>query len=111
VRRGDLIVAISTGGASPALARRLREELERSFGPEYGPYLALLQEVREGVLAVRRGHPDNAALFLRLVDSPLQEALAQGDRDRVGHILEEVLGEIIPLSVLADLVDKAFSNQ
>ncbi|MBM4294196.1 MAG: bifunctional precorrin-2 dehydrogenase/sirohydrochlorin ferrochelatase [Deltaproteobacteria bacterium] len=111
VRRGDLIVAISTGGASPALARRLREELERSFGPEYGPYLALLQEVREGVLAVRRGHQDNAALFLRLVDSPLQEALAQGDRDRVGHILEEVLGEIIPLSVLADLVDKAFSNQ
>jgi precorrin-2 dehydrogenase/sirohydrochlorin ferrochelatase len=111
VRRGDLTIAVSTGGASPALARRLREALERRFGPEYGPYLVLLQEVRERVLAVRRSHPDNAALFLRLVDSPLHEALAQGDRDRVGRILEEVLGEIIPSQVLGDLVDKAFSDR
>jgi precorrin-2 dehydrogenase/sirohydrochlorin ferrochelatase len=111
VRRGDLTVAISTGGASPALARRLREDLERRFGPEYGPYLALLQEVREQVLAVRRGHPDNAALFLRLVDSPLQEAMGRGDRERVRFVLNEILGEILAPTVLTDLVDKAFSNQ
>jgi len=51
VRRGALTIAVSTGGASPALARRVREELEQLFGPEYGPYLRLLQAVRHQVLA------------------------------------------------------------
>ena len=46
VRRGELTLAISTGGASPALARQLREELQQHFGPEYGPYLDLLKRVR-----------------------------------------------------------------
>ncbi len=39
VRRGELQIAISTGGRSPALAQRLRAELEEQFGPEYGPWL------------------------------------------------------------------------
>ncbi|MCX5892862.1 MAG: bifunctional precorrin-2 dehydrogenase/sirohydrochlorin ferrochelatase, partial [Deltaproteobacteria bacterium] len=41
VRQGDLTLAISTGGASPAVAQKLRQELEQRFGPEYKPYLAL----------------------------------------------------------------------
>ena len=57
VRRGDLTVAISTGGASPALARRLREELQRRFGPEYGPYLDLLKRVRARLLRSGGGIP------------------------------------------------------
>src|SRR4030065_569160 len=48
--------ARSAGGASPALARKLREELQQRFGPEYAPYLALLQGIRERLLADRRGH-------------------------------------------------------
>src|SRR5437867_4344482 len=46
VRRGDLVLAISTGGASPALARTLREELEERFGPEWASVLRVLREVR-----------------------------------------------------------------
>ena len=83
VKRGDLTLAISTGGASPALARKLRQELQQRFGPEYGPYLALLQGVRTRLLSERRGRPENAVLFHRLVDSPLLEAVARGDRARV----------------------------
>ena len=107
VRRGDLTVAISTGGASPALARKLRLELDKALGPEYGPYAALLQAVREKVLAGRRGHPDNAQLFSRLVDSDLKEALANKDGKRINQILKEALGEILPPTTLAELANKA----
>lgn len=49
VRRGDLLVAISTGGKSPALAVRLRERLERELGDEYAVMLALLGDLRDAV--------------------------------------------------------------
>lgn len=51
VRRGKLQIAISTAGASPSLARRLREEMELSYGPEYGRWLRHLSEERKEVLA------------------------------------------------------------
>ena len=74
---GPLTIAVSTGGASPALARRVREELEERFGPGYGRFLRALQAVRARVLARRRAHPDNPRLFQRLVAGPLEEALAR----------------------------------
>jgi precorrin-2 dehydrogenase / sirohydrochlorin ferrochelatase len=110
VRRGDLTLAISTGGASPALARQLRQELQQHFGPEYGPYLDLLQRVRTRVLAERRAHPDNGPLFHRLVNSPLKEAVAQGDHARAVKLLHEVLGSILSTPVLGELVSQAFKE-
>jgi len=55
LRRGRLQIAISTGGASPELASRLRKELESCFGAEYGPWVEHLgrrrEELRQGVTA------------------------------------------------------------
>ncbi len=110
VRRGDLTLAISTGGASPALARQMREELQQHFGPEYGPYLDLLKRVRTRVLAERRAHPENSELFHRLVNSPLKEAIAQGDRARVVKLLHEILGSVLSTPVLGELVAEAFKE-
>jgi precorrin-2 dehydrogenase / sirohydrochlorin ferrochelatase len=110
VRRGDLTLAISTGGASPALARQLREDLQLQFGPEYGPYLNLLQRVRTRLLAERRAHPDNGPLFHRLVQSPLKEAVARGDRAWAVKVLHEVLGSVLSNPVLGELVAQTFQE-
>ncbi len=53
VRRGDLQLAISTNGHSPALAQRIRRELEAQFGPEYGEWLEQLGAIRQELFASR----------------------------------------------------------
>ena len=89
-RRGDLQVAVSTGGAAPALARRVRGELEKVFGPEYGELLALLRELRPRVLAgVAAGR--RRERFRRMVDSAALDLLRQGRRDEARRLLESFL--------------------
>jgi precorrin-2 dehydrogenase / sirohydrochlorin ferrochelatase len=51
VRRGDLQIAISTAGQSPSLAQKLRQQLEKQFGPGYAAWLAELGETRKLILA------------------------------------------------------------
>lgn len=46
IEHGDLLLTVSTGGKSPALARRLREELAEHYGPEYGVYITMLERIR-----------------------------------------------------------------
>ncbi len=50
VRRGPLTIAVSTGGKSPLLARKIREELELVYGPQYGDFLEILGAFREEIL-------------------------------------------------------------
>jgi len=51
VKRGDLQIAISTAGQSPSLAQKLRQQLERQFGPGYAEWVAQLGETRRLILA------------------------------------------------------------
>jgi precorrin-2 dehydrogenase/sirohydrochlorin ferrochelatase len=96
IRRGDLTLAIGTGGRSPALAKKLRRDLEKVYGPEYEPYLELLGAIREKVLAARRDHPDNLHLFTRIVASPLFHLLQARDLAALKALLAELLEPILP---------------
>ncbi len=77
VRRGDLSITISTGGASPALARRLRERIESDFGAEYALLVQVLSELRP--LLIQRFPPGEPRLqaALELIDSDLLTVLHQ----------------------------------
>ena len=51
VRRGDLQIAVSTAGKSPSLAQKIRQQLEKQFGPAYAAWVAELGETRKRILA------------------------------------------------------------
>ena len=103
IRRGDLTLAIGTGGRSPALAKKLRRDLEKTYGPEYGPYLEFLGAIRQKVLACRRDHPENLNLFTRIVSSRLFHLLNAGDHHELQALLAELLAPVLPESDIQDL--------
>jgi len=86
--QGDLTVAISTGGGSPALARKIRKGLGEFLGTEYGAALLLMSRLRPLVLELGLGSPRNAAIFRGLVDSGLLEALEAKDATTAADLLE-----------------------
>jgi precorrin-2 dehydrogenase / sirohydrochlorin ferrochelatase len=51
VRRGDLQIAVSTAGQSPSLAQKIRQQLEKQFGPGYASWVAELGETRQFILS------------------------------------------------------------
>ena len=66
VVQGDLVLAVSTGGASPALAARVRRELEDAYPQVYAEFVALLREVREEVLGTVDTPARRKTIFARL---------------------------------------------
>lgn len=69
-RRGDLVMAISTSGKSPALARKIREQLEGQFGPEYGDLVQALGEVRPLVKERLNSFRERSEYYSRMVRDP-----------------------------------------
>jgi siroheme synthase (precorrin-2 oxidase/ferrochelatase) len=51
VRRGDLQIAVSTAGKSPSLAQKIRQQLEKQYGPAYAAWVQELGETRKLILA------------------------------------------------------------
>jgi len=100
VNRGELSIAISTGGQSPALTKRIRKDLQDRFGEEYARFLRLMSRLRPNVLALGRETETNSALFRKLVASRLLEALRNGDgtlaRTELLALLPQELHHLIP---------------
>lgn len=98
--RGDLTIAVSTGGASPALARHIRKVLEETFGSEYGQALQLLARVREKLRQTTLSSDERQKVFTALVESPLLDHLHARRQTEVNALLRQILGEDFVLEQL-----------
>ena len=86
VQRGDLQIAVSTNGKSPALAQRLRLLLEKQFGPEYELWLEWLGAARELLRAGENSADSKKVLLHHLASEPMFERfLQEAHRQRAGQ--------------------------
>jgi len=98
VRRGELLVAIGTGGASPALARKVRERLETEYGPEWAEVLRVLREVREETMPLLPNFAERSRRWRDALDPDEAAALVRaGDVDELrGRLVTRLLDGVRP---------------
>ncbi len=93
VNRGDLTIAISTSGKSPAFAKNLRRQLEFQFGDEYAEFLDLMGAIRKKLLIKEHKPEVHKHLFEQLIERDLVQMLKNADIDKINALLLDVLGE------------------
>jgi precorrin-2 dehydrogenase / sirohydrochlorin ferrochelatase len=91
VRRGVLTLSISTGGTSPALARRIRQDLEQEYDAVYERYLALLGRLRPLIQETVSGAARRKALWEALLDSQILELLRSSEYDAAEARASEII--------------------
>lgn len=90
LRRDDLQIAVSTSGKAPVEARRIKARLAEEYDEAWGPYVALLGEVR--VLATKRfpgGEAEARPVFEAIADSDLLERMRAGEQVTARAVLDE----------------------
>lgn len=90
VQRGDLAIAVGTGGKSPALARHVREELEVIYGREYEILLNILGKLR---VKMARNVGVGKDWFNALMDAGILYYIKEKDMERVRELVKEITGE------------------
>ncbi len=80
IESGSIQIAVSTGGKSPALARTLKEDLQRSIGPEYAEVNDVLGTLREGAKATLPTDVDRKRFFDGIIARGILQMLREGRR-------------------------------
>jgi precorrin-2 dehydrogenase / sirohydrochlorin ferrochelatase len=90
IRTGPLAIAISTAGASPALAKRIRDEIAEEYGEPYARLAVLLNEVRGWAKATLPTYQDRKVFFESIVNGEPDpvELLRRGDEAAVRDLIE-----------------------
>lgn len=91
VRRGELAIAISTGGASPVVAKHIRRDLEATYGPEWEALVDLLREVRDELKVRYLDMPSRRVAVERLMETDIVQRLAGGDEEGARELARTVL--------------------
>jgi len=95
-REGDITVAVSTSGKSPALAARLRQRVARLVGPAEARLCELLGELRPELAARVPDSQERTALWYRIVDSDVIEFVRRGDMEGARERVDELVDEVEP---------------
>jgi precorrin-2 dehydrogenase/sirohydrochlorin ferrochelatase len=100
VERGRLSIAISTSGASPAFAKKVRMELEERYGDEYAVFLEIMAAVRQKLLTKGGEGDKNRKIFNKLASSPIPDMIRNGRWEEVDQTMVSLLGEGYSLASL-----------
>jgi precorrin-2 dehydrogenase/sirohydrochlorin ferrochelatase len=92
VERGDLVIAVSTGGASPSLSRKVRQELEGKFGPEYEVFLKRLAVVRKRLIEEVPDETRRRLALQAIVESDIIDLLKQNRTQEADRRIGEIAG-------------------
>ena len=87
-----MTIAISTAGKAPALAVRLKEQLQKEIGPEYERFLELAGQLREPLAHHIPDFETRKLLWYNLVDSDTLDLLARGDESAAVARISQVVG-------------------
>ena len=110
VSRGDLTIAVSTAGKSPALTKKIRQDLEGVFPEIYGLYLELLGQIRNEILARQMSQPENQNIFHKLVHSPVLSWLETGNIESLYTFLDGLLDPPYPRSKVTEILHNYFPS-
>lgn len=91
VRRGELAISVSTGGASPALAKRIRRELEERYGEEYAAFLRLMREYRPRVIGRIADSKARQRAFEELVNSGIESVYRERGETAAREAIEAII--------------------
>ncbi len=97
VRRGPLLLAISTSGTSPAFARTLRKELEKSYGPDLSDYLKFVKKMRAKAMTAIPEKGKREAFLKGLASEEVLRALRSKG---LGAVKEAVAGRLKRLTAV-----------
>lgn len=92
LRRGDLVITVSTNGKSPALARKIRDTLADTIGEEYAATLTVLGKVREKLLTTPVNNAYNKTLLSELVAHDLPQLIKEERFTELDRLLHELFG-------------------
>lgn len=92
-RQGDLTVAISTNGQAPAMAVRLRQQLQREIGPEYAALLAMLKVFRPVIIGTIPDFDTRRSLWYRIIDSDALQQIRDGRIDAAADAIARMIEE------------------
>ena len=92
VARSDLIISISTSGKSPALAKKIRQQLEKQYGPEYADFLDILGEVRKVAMDIIPTQKQRQQIFEKLIDdSEIFDLVCAGKKEEARKLVMQKL--------------------
>ena len=95
IRRGDIGVAISTSGTSPALAARLRRKISGVIGPEYARLAELLSRVRPEIRGKVHSEGNRKDLHYRIIDSDIISLLKLDDIGPAEQRMREIIEDFV----------------